>query len=224
MRTITDKQGVVWAERDLGPHRIERTRISPVFDGGGIVRPGPMGPTGARVEGGWWSRSAATTGRPLPKFYPELEPTYEASITSSATQAIREEIRRIVAVCRSRNIETGGWLLSDPDWPDRIVLATDPGEENWHERTSVQLDLARAAEYEETFPHLRLRGDWHLHPSGDPIPSETDRRAWATGCKRIGGWYVGIIATPGESYLSPPTLNAWVTTPTLCERLYLEER
>ena len=52
----------------------------------------------------------------------------------------------------------------------------------------------------------------------------TVRRKIERGCKRIGGLYVGMIATPGRSYLSPPKLNAWVTTPTLCERLYLEER
>jgi proteasome lid subunit RPN8/RPN11 len=174
------------------------------------------------VEGGR-SRSFASSSSSVPKFFPTLAPSYQATLGYEAHRDIRREIRSAAVEFDFREVETGGWLLSDERWPDRIVLATDAGEGASYSRSSVHLDLDRAEEMKRTYPHLSLRGDWHLHPTGDEIPSETDRRAWMRGCELTGDYWIAIVATPARSYLGDPDLHGWLTTKTFCEPLRLVE-
>ena len=172
--------------------------------------------TGAYRGGGTAGLAPRSRSDELPASDPELEPSYEVHLSSGVVQAIRREIRSV-----PRGLETGGWLLSDPRWHDRIILATDPGEGASFSRTSVSLDFERMEEVQRRFPHLRLQGDFHLHPSYDDIPSYTDRRAWMRGRQLVGGYYIGIIVTPARSHLGEPELSGWITTKSFCERLRL---
>jgi proteasome lid subunit RPN8/RPN11 len=171
---------------------------------------------GARAVG----RSAATDD--LPEFFPQLSPTYRATFGSSVRDSIEEEIRSINRSFDTAH-ETGGWLLADRRRPDHIVAATDPGDGALFAARSVQLDLSRARDLEAAHPHLALRGCYHLHPNGDPVPSETDRRAWARGARSVtGDFWIGLIATPASSMYGRPELHGWITTKAFCEPLRLE--
>ena len=157
----------------------------------------------------------------LPRFYPSLSPSYQVKLGLGAQRAIEREIssaRRDFGP----GVESGGWLLADRRWPDNIIVATDPGDDARFSRRSVLLDFDRLEELERAFPHLALRGDWHTHPSGDHIPSRTDRRAWMRGRELIRGFYVGIVATPPSGMYRDPELHGWLTTESFCEPLRLE--
>jgi proteasome lid subunit RPN8/RPN11 len=185
---------------------------------GDIIRGGG---TCTVVEGG---RSSSFSSSPsLPRFYPELEPSYQATLGYEAHRDIRREIRSVAVDFDFMDVESGGWLLSDERWPEHIVLATDAGDGASYSRSSVSLDLDRAEEMQHAYPHLSLRGDWHLHPTGGAVPSETDRRAWMRGCELTGDYWIAIVATPARSYLGEPDLHGWLTTKTFCEPLRLAE-
>jgi proteasome lid subunit RPN8/RPN11 len=159
-------------------------------------------------------------------FFPELEPSYQVTLRPGVRYEIRAEIDQIRRDF-GPDVETGGWLLSDPRRPDNLVLATDPGDGVRVTRTSVELSPERFEVVERAFPHLRVRGDYHLHPNGDPVPSVTDRRPWMRGCEPAGGFWVGIIATPARSMFGEPELHGWVTCGTggtmFCEPLRIGE-
>jgi hypothetical protein len=172
------------------------------------------------------ARTRAATSVTLPKFFPELEPSYQVALNSSAGRVIREDVSW--SHRNTRGLETGGWLLSDPRWPDRIVVATVPGGDAEFSRTSLHLGYAEAEKAAEVFPHLKLIGDWHLHPSDDGSdpddgqPSDNDRRAWMRGWEMTRSFWVGVIVTPAPTYLGEPKLNGWVTTGGDRDHLYCE--
>jgi proteasome lid subunit RPN8/RPN11 len=118
-------------------------------------------------------------------------------------------------------VESDGWLLADPRWPDNILVATD-GHGARVSRGSVEMNLERIDDYRRLYPHLTWRGCYHLHPDGDPIPSVTDRKAWRTGREQVGDYYVGIIATPRRVPNGDPELHGWLTTADFCEPLRLK--
>jgi proteasome lid subunit RPN8/RPN11 len=128
-----------------------------------------------------------------PRFYPELEPSYEVKLSASAGRVIREEIRRA-----GPYLETGGWLFCDPRDPDTVSVATGPGE-GIQRRAHVELGSEDIALVKELAPHLALVGDWHVHPSADTLPSETDRRAWSRGCDLTGSHWLGVIFAPARN-------------------------
>src|SRR5215210_1613632 len=68
------------------------------------------------------SRRSATADQES-HYYPELPPSTQATISHSAQKTILAEIRAGMA-----GMEVGGWLLSNRAAPDRIVLATGPGD------------------------------------------------------------------------------------------------
>jgi hypothetical protein len=109
-------------------------------------------------------------------YYPELPPTVSTSVSSSAIWKIRAEIKDAL-----KGLECGGFLVAHPDSIDRIVAATGEGPETIVSRTSVELSFKPLEDLAEIAPHLALAGDWHFHPTGDDLPSSTDRRAWVIG-------------------------------------------
>jgi proteasome lid subunit RPN8/RPN11 len=180
------------------------------------------GPIGTCTINSGASRSTAE--RALPQFFPELEPSYEVSLSLGAHEAIRREIRAIAVEFNFQELETGGFLLVDERRHDHVVVVTEPGANSLHSRTSVELDFNRVEEIQRAHPHLILRGCFHSHPSGDHIPSMTDRRAWARGCELTGDYWVGIIVTPERSVWEKPQLFGWITTSAFCEPLRIKER
>jgi proteasome lid subunit RPN8/RPN11 len=92
----------------------------------------------------------------------------------------------------------------------------------------VWLGLEELEALERLAPHLSPIGDWHLHPSGDTLPSEQDRKAWARGCDLAGGRWIGIIMAPPETMWKRATADAFITmgtqTTKFAERLRLLER
>jgi hypothetical protein len=158
----------------------------------------------------------------LPEFFPELAPTHEVSINPSAMKRIREEIRE-----NGRYLEVGGWLLGDPVNPGQIVAATGPGS-GGPGPGAVWLGTEELEALERLAPHLRPIGDWHLHPSGDTLPSEQDRKAWARGCDLSGGYWIGLVFKPPADMWSRAEPDAFVTlgteTTKFAERLSLVVR
>jgi proteasome lid subunit RPN8/RPN11 len=226
-RTRTDANGVVRRERPKPgtASTIERERISPVdWNEGGIIR--GTYDTPRLIEHGGRSRSSVASNGQKLRFYPILEPTREVTIGYGAAQKIRNEIGS--SPRRATGYEVGGWLLADSSWPDHIMVATEPGTDATFTRTSGMLGKEVLRALKETAPHLIVVGSWHLHPDGGSIPSETDRSSWAGNCDlNKVGFDVGIIATPGESWLSDPKLTGWLTLregkALACERLRLRE-
>lgn len=190
-----------------------RPRSGLIRDGGtaAVVRDGSdVGILGGRT------RSEAV--EELPRFYPQLEPSYQVTLALRVRNQIAGEIDAIRREFHTP-MEIGGWLFSQPDNPDLIRLATPPGENSQFARGAVELDVEHAEEIERAYPHLRLRGDWHFHPDGGSAPSYTDRRAWATGARNITGEYwVGVIVTRPAGMFTEPQFHGWFTDRTFCER------
>jgi hypothetical protein len=183
----------------------------------GIIRDG--GTCSVTRVGGTRSRATASESH----YYPELPPTVSTSVSSSAISTIRAEIKDGL-----KGMECGGFLVAHPGSPDHIVAATGEGPDTIVSRTSVELSFEPLEALAEIAPHLSLAGDWHLHPSGDDLPSDRDRHAWVTGARRAGGFWTGLIAGPAPSWLEPPTLSAWATyciggDNYVCERAHLVE-
>jgi hypothetical protein len=190
------------------------SRIIRTYGTAGISRDG----TTPRI-----SRSAATTATDsLPRFYPELEPSYQVALSSSAGRVIREDVGW--SHRNTRGLETGGWLYSNPAQPDFIVVATVPGSDAAFSRSALRLGSEEALKAQALLPNLRQIGDWHLHPSGDDDsqPSPTDRRAWMRGWELTRSFWVGLIVTPAPTAWAQPRFHAWVTTGYDRDHLYCE--
>jgi integrative and conjugative element protein (TIGR02256 family) len=79
--------------------------------------------------------------------------------------------------------EVGGWLLGYWDSKRTSVIvthATPPGPRG--APSGVEISAAgHATRFEEAWQqsagHITFLGDWHTHPGGVPIPSDTDRVA-----------------------------------------------
>jgi proteasome lid subunit RPN8/RPN11 len=165
-------------------------------------------------------RSAMETQR-LPTFYPSCESSFKLTLGRGIWEQISDEVRR------DRFLEVGGWLLSDPRWPEHIVTATMPGSDIRYSPQSVMLGTEALEALREMSPHLECVGDWHLHTEGSARPSETDLRAWAANAKKNrSGFHAGVIVTPAPDMWSEPGLHGWITTNEdngqVCERLRVE--
>lgn len=158
---------------------------------------------GSACVGTSYPPSAASSE--LPKFFPEIEPTYQASLSSTAARRIRREVKAV------RHMETGGWLFLAPGSADQIIWATGPGEDGLHGRSSFQLGEEPLEAVKEIAPHLQLGGCYHSHPGGDLTPSVTDRRAWGRAARMAGGYWVSLIAGPARDTWSEPEIHGWIT-------------
>jgi Prokaryotic homologs of the JAB domain len=183
----------------------------------GIVRGGPP----PAVSGGGRTRSSTIEVEELPRFYPELEPSYEASITSGAMRKIREELRA------SKWLEQAGWLLAHPHDLSRVVLATGVGSDGNPKRSSVSIGFEELEMVERLQPGLALVGDYHQHPSSDRRPSRVDRRAWMRGAELTRSWWYSLIFAPPKDGWSQPECSAYITVRNngspFCEPLLLRE-
>jgi proteasome lid subunit RPN8/RPN11 len=173
------------------------------------------GPGSASVDSGRPRRARSTT--PMPKFFPELPPSYQVAIAARAMHKIRR------AVDANRYLEVSGWLYGHDD-SDSIVFASVGEAAN---PTSAWLDPDEWGAVRRMAPNLRPVGDAHSHPSGDLLPSETDMRAWSRGAKLAGGHWVGLILGPSRDMWSQPSCAAWITVANgnlpFCEPLRLRE-
>jgi proteasome lid subunit RPN8/RPN11 len=204
-----------------GRGRARETRLAD-----GTLRREYIGAEG-KIRGGGQSpllgsgRPRPRAATPLPRFYGELEPTYEFTISASAARTIREEVRK------ERWLETGGWLFADPDSPSHIVLATGPGESGVLKPRSVELGFEGVDRIRHLAPHLALCGDYHQHPSADLLPSSTDRRAWMRGAELTRSHWVSLVYAPAADMWSQPECLAFITVRNngspFCEPLRLKE-
>ena len=122
-----------------------------------------------------------------------------------------QKIRKVVGSSPSGD-EVGGWLLADRRSLDCIKVATEPGLDASFTRTSGWLGKEAPRALKEEAPHLVCVGDYHLHPRGGSIPSEGDRSTWAGNVGSAASpSRFGLIAVPGESWLSDPKLTGWLT-------------
>ena len=219
VRTVTDKQGVTWEERDIGPGRVERTRISP---GGDIIRGGG---TATLIEG---SRSRSSTSTTAPVEIPELRadatPKITVKLGGGARRAIKDELRRdgLIEVCPG--LETGGCLIAQfrsrrEVW---VMDATWPGDgaRRGYEQVRISEALGDAVEaqivrnYNE---EARMVGCWHSHPVRVTTPSGPDRANALAYFDRVrmDRWLpfaIDMIVTParGGDWWHPD-VHAWVT-------------
>jgi proteasome lid subunit RPN8/RPN11 len=153
----------------------------------------------------------------LPELFEGIEPSYQVAISSSAMGSIRR------AVDASRYLEASGWLYGHDS--GSIVFAGIGEAAN---PTSAWLDPDEWDAVQRLAPNLRPVGDFHSHPTGDLLPSETDRRAWARGCKLAGGYWLGLILGPSRDSWSQPSCASYITVQNgrlpFCEPLVLVER
>lgn len=158
----------------------------------------------------------------LPRFFPELEPTYEVRLSPGTTSRIHEEIRT-----NGRGRETGGWLFCQPNDSSAIVAATGPGSDGRLGSETVLLGSEELDAVKRIAPHLELTGDWHIHPTGDTLPSDTDRRAWWRGCQLTRSHWVSLVFAPATSMWTNPRFDAYITCGSretfFCERLRARE-
>jgi Prokaryotic homologs of the JAB domain len=185
---------------------------------GRIVRGGGEGSATVSTGG---SRKARSTTTALPKFFPEIEPTYQVGLNSTAGRVIRSQINR------ERYTEVGGWLFCAPHNSSVLVAATGPGSDGALGRSTVHIGTEEIETVKEIAPHLTLCGDWHVHPSADTLPSDTDRRAWQRGAELTRSHWIGLIFAPAANVWSEPQCSAWITvangTLPFCEPLRLRE-
>lgn len=140
------------------------------------------------------SRRAAT---PLPAFFPELVPSYEATLGYTAEKTIRADIAWTQA--NIGHVETGGWLFASSHNPNFILLATVPGADSAASRESIHLGYEQMEAVQRLHSDLELVGDWHLHPSGGDVPSDADLRSSVHGAKLARGCWYSLIATPSTT-------------------------
>ena len=95
---------------------------------------------------------------------------------------------------RSR-VETGGYLVADPNTPDKVRFATGPGKDSQHEYAELVLSREDVEAAVEAAGYM-IVGDWHTHPAGSDVdPSPPDRESWVGELKRsptLEGW-AGVI-------------------------------
>jgi hypothetical protein len=178
----------------------------------------------ATVRGGTGTQEAAVRER-VPIFLENLPASSQATIYAGAERQIRRETRSMWLACKGDMHETGGWLLAHPHSPDRIVHATEPGDDALYSRSSMRLGSERLEAVTAQLPHLRVTGSWHVHPGTDEddVPSSADRKAWAKWRELDGGFHIGLIATQGRSAgWTDPELHGWLVTEDFCERLALK--
>jgi hypothetical protein len=65
------------------------------------------------------------------------------------------------------------------------------------------------------------------HPTGDPLPSDTDRLAWLRGCQLTRSHWVSLIFAPAAGVRLEPDYAAYITKGSgstfYCERLHVDE-
>lgn len=155
-----------------------------------------------------------------------LPPRFEATLSPSVVASIESEIN--APIFEGRHVcEMGGFLVSYPDKPTRIVAQSGPGPKPRHRPASIRLDLEHAKSWAKD-RSLELGGQWHTHPDDGCVPSKTDLQAWANACFVYARAWVGIIATRGELGFTSPRLNGWITRHVqagwyCCEPLHLVE-
>jgi hypothetical protein len=168
------------------------------------------------------SMARSVTAEQLPTFFPELEPSYQVSITSGAMRTIREEIRR-----NGRSTETGGWLFAHAGDSNSVVLATGPGGDGRSGYATMEIGYEDWDAVKRLAPHLAPVGDWHLHPTADTMPSRQDRRAWGRGCELTGSQWLGLVFAPPADMWSEAECASFITFGTKttkgCEPLRLVE-
>jgi hypothetical protein len=171
----------------------------------GIIR--GAGEGSASVSVGYRGSTASAT--PLPTLYPELEPTYAATLGYEAEKTIRTDIGWTLE--NVGDVETGGWLLAAEQNPNYILQATVPGSDATATRSSIDLGFEQAEAAQRLHRDFTVAGCWHYHGSGDDVPSDTDLRAFARGARAAGGRWFGLIATPSRSWRPEPEISAWIT-------------
>jgi proteasome lid subunit RPN8/RPN11 len=101
-----------------------------------------------------------------------------------------------------------------------VVRATYPGPSS--RLRSHGVSLSDPEEIEAEFGEfgqralaagMRVVGDYHSHPTGDPEPSRDDRKAWARALlDRHLTHYIGVICTRSSDPLAWqfPDLHPWI--------------
>lgn len=106
-----------------------------------------------------------------------------------------------MALERSRHLplETGGFLLGlrRGDHIEITDVTTQGSADIAGPMSFERADLSHAriaqAAWESRGRVTAIVGDWHSHPSGRPVPSGIDRKAWRTLTKSLEAPAVGII-------------------------------
>ena len=183
--------------------------------------PRPTAPPSRTEEAG----EATQTSTRLPLFLKTIPASYQVNISSTAVRSMQNESRHMWLRSGGDMHETGGWLMSHRQWPDRVVVATQPGGDAAHWRSQMRLGTEALERTQDFLPHLCVRGSWHVHPGDDDgTPSATDRKAWARWRELDGGYHIGLILIRGEaSGWTEPQIRAWLTTSEFCEPLAWKE-
>jgi proteasome lid subunit RPN8/RPN11 len=148
-------------------------------------------------------------------FHPHARARFEIRLEGESAGQIRDELARVAPY----GVESGGYLWAHSPgnrlYSSLVCHASPPAHNSIHEPYRVW--LGHASDVEAAWPEWLQRsglirvGDYHLHPSGDPQPSEPDRKAWASVLASSGrSRYVGVIATPSVDG-SGPQLHGWIT-------------
>jgi proteasome lid subunit RPN8/RPN11 len=152
---------------------------------------------------------------------PELLETgsgFEITLCASVAEAIEREISESFWRFESREIESGGWLYAHYKPDDRrvsVVHASGPGSNGRHGDCQVRLsdpDEVKAG-FDDLLARARLLrvGDWHSHPTRDPVPSNADLANWGRHSENSGVLpYAGVIVTPVEVGWMTPEFHGWV--------------
>jgi Prokaryotic homologs of the JAB domain len=142
----------------------------------------------------------------LPVLYAELEPVETVKLGHTVARTIREDIAWTQQHLGSQ--ETGGWLLGRSR--AYVLRATVPGGDSSATSDSITLGTEQLVVVRQKHGDALL-GDWHWHPGGDDIPSNTDLRAWAAAARAIGDRWVGLICCPSRTWRPEPEICGWQT-------------
>jgi proteasome lid subunit RPN8/RPN11 len=167
--------------------------------------------------------SSAVTEEKQPIFL-DSAPMYQVSLDRSARLSIERECRSMFVDSRGDMHESGGWLLSHPGQPDRVVMATRPGADAVYGRSNMRLGSDRLRQVQAQLPHLRVSGSWHAHPGDDGVPSAADRQAWAQWRELDNvAFHIGLIATCRSGGWTNLELHGWLVTEEFCERVKVKD-
>jgi hypothetical protein len=148
----------------------------------------------------------------------ELEatrPPFEIHLTGGVCTSIEREVADAMWRFDGRDVETGGHLFSHyaAEHDEVLVVhATGPGEGSDHGNGSVQLGAIELHDLLAGAGLLRT-GDWHSHPSPDSLPSDADKRSWATSLQKRGAavWASVIVTPRRETGWMAPEFHGYVT-------------
>ena len=148
-------------------------------------------------------------------------------VPSSRYIVIPVAVSQSIAAARAEHLprETGGFLIGQRRAQHLEILTCThqaPGDvatpTSFSRLSRQHADSVEKAWRKSEGLHS-IVGDWHSHPLGSALPSDTDRRAWKALFKAMSDPGIGVIAADGDTRVFYFTMRWGQLRVAECERI-----